>query len=256
MKATIDQSEATAIPQRYAAITTSTTHETTNFQNTIAALEAFSYTVSHDLRAPLRAIRGFAQALEEDYGTKLDESGKAYVDKIVQAAGRMDTMIQDVLQYSQAVSAGVAFEKIDIESTVDDIIEDLQRGTGKRATFHVERPMNRVLGSKCLLTQALLNLLSNSAKFTDPKRPAVIRISTTRTGGKVRVYVQDNGIGISPEFREHLFEPFRRGTAEYEGTGVGLSIVKKAVERMAGRLGFDSTPGQGTTFWIEVFAAD
>ena len=227
-----------------------------NLQNTVNALEAFSFSVSHDLRAPLRAIRGFAQALEEDYVEQLDDNAKTYVKKIVDAAGRMDTLIQDVLEYSKVVHSGAGFEPVVLQSMIEQIIDDLRNGRGRDAKFDVVQPLHLVLGSRCLLHQCLVNLMSNAVKFRAPNRNPMVRIFTRKTAAKVRIYVEDNGIGIQPQFRDQLFQPFRRESELYEGTGVGLSIVKKAVERMAGKIGFESVHGQGTTFWIELFSAD
>lgn len=227
-----------------------------NLQNTVNALEAFSFSVSHDLRAPLRAIRGFAQALEEDYVGQLDDNAKTYVKKIVDAAGRMDTLIQDVLEYSKVVHSGAGFEPVVLSSIISQVIEDLKNGRGRDALFEVKTPLHVVLGSRCLVQQCLMNLMSNAVKFTVEGQRPHIRIYTQKTAAKVRIYVVDNGIGIQPEFRDKIFQPFRRESIQYEGTGVGLSIVKKAVDRMAGKVGYDSESGKGTTFWIELFAAD
>ena len=226
-----------------------------NSENVLAALEAFSYTVSHDLRTPLRAIHGFAEALKEECSGALDGAGMEYVDRIVKAARRMDTLIEDILRYSQAVNSN-AFEPVPLQPLITQIIEDLRNGHSNSATFEIKTPLFAVLGSKCLVTQCLQNLISNAVKFTAPGQPAVVKISSARKGRKIRIVIEDNGIGISPEFCDQLFQPFHRESEGYEGTGVGLSIVKKAAERMAGRIGLESTPGKGTTFWIELFAAE
>ena len=254
VKALIEPHQGSERAVSFVKAATTSEIPTSYHRNAISALEAFCYTVSHDLRVPLRAIRGFAQALDEDYANALDANGKDYIERIIMATERMDALIQDVLQYSRLVNSGMAFEPVDLAPIIDIVIGDLSTER-RKYVFHVERPLHHAVGSKSLLHQCILNLLSNAVKFTDEGHPEV-RIWTEKIGAKVRLYVHDNGIGISEEFRDKLFQPFHRASQDYEGTGVGLSIVRNAVEKMGGRVGVESQSGNGAKFWIELSAAN
>jgi PAS domain S-box-containing protein len=222
-------------------------------------LEAFAHTVTHDLRAPLRAVEGFSQALREDLADGLVEDALAHAARIEAAAARMDALIADVLAYSEVGRRGPrAAVPVDLDRVLWNAVADLGRAiAAARAEVEVERPLGWVLGDPTLVRQAAENLLSNAVKFSAPGRPPRVRVRAERRGPALRLWIEDNGIGIEPRHGARVFEPFERlhGREAYEGTGVGLAIVRRAVERMGGGVGLESEPGAGSRFWIELPAA-
>lgn len=218
-------------------------------------MEAFTYSISHDLRAPLRAIRGFAQALSEDYAASLDATGRDYLERMGDGAERLDRLIQDLLQYSRLSRSTLSFEPIPLENTVQRVLQNLEpdiRATD--ALIEVQRPLSRVLGHEQTLEQVLINLLSNALKFVTPGVKPHIRIWSTEESETARLWIGDNGIGIAPEHYHRIFGVFERlhSNDAYPGTGIGLAIVAKAVARMGGQAGVESAVGQGSRFWIEL----
>jgi signal transduction histidine kinase len=227
---------------------------TTSLREAVAQMEEFSYTVSHDLRSPLRAMSGFAEALAQDYDASLDETGREYVSRIRRAAERMDRLTTDLLTYSRIARAEVQRIPTDVEKIVRSMLETYPDLQPPRADVHLETPFPLVLAHESSLTQALANLLTNATKFVRPgERPEITSRAESR-GNRVRIWVEDKGIGIPPAFQSSLFKMFERGPAHqsYEGTGVGLAIVRKAVEKMGGACGVESDGKSGSRFWIEL----
>jgi signal transduction histidine kinase len=220
-----------------------------------ADLEAFAYSVSHDLRAPLRAVSGMAGALRQDYGEKLGPEGHMYIDRINAASGKMDALIRDLLEYSRVSRAVVTPEPLDPRDVIDEakaaISVDLENA---HAEVQVAGTFPKVLANRTLLTQALMNLLSNAIKFVQPGVRPIVRVYARESMGAVRIAIQDNGIGIPREYQGKIFGIFERlhPANEYPGTGIGLAIVQKAIDRMHGALGLESEPGSGSLFWIEL----
>lgn len=220
-----------------------------------AELEAYASTVSHDLRAPLRAVQGFAQALLEDYGPVLGSEGSTYARSLAEAAQRMDGLIQDLLSYSRLSRASLELGEVSLRSVVEEARRQLAAEIESRgAEIFVSEPLPRVRGHWRTLAQVVANLLSNAMKFTAPGEPPRVDIRAEEEGGKARLWVIDRGIGIAPENFERIFRVFERlhGIETYGGTGIGLAIVKKGMERMGGACGVESEPGKGTKFWIEL----
>ena len=217
------------------------------------ALEAFAYTVSHDLRAPLRGVQGFSEALLEDYGDRLDETGLDYAHRIANAAGRMEGLIQDLLAYSRLSRVQILNQRVELPAAVAEAWEQV-RSAIPEARLRVEGPLPDVLAHRITLVQVLANLLSNAAKFVPPGVTPEVRVHAVTREGRVRLWVEDNGIGIAPEHQERIFNVFERlhGGETYPGTGIGLAIVRKGMERMGGLAGVDSRPGEGSRFWIEL----
>jgi PAS domain S-box-containing protein len=227
---------------------------TAKLQQTVTELEMFSYSISHDLRAPLRAMRSFAQILSRTTREKLDERSAEYVERIAMAAERMDRLIQDVLDYSRVGRGSIQLEPLDLESLVESVIREHPSLDPSKARVNIERPLERVLGHKASLTQCVSNLLTNGVKFVKPGMFPEVRVRTERRDARVRLWVEDNGIGIPEEYRDRIFGIFHRapGAEHYEGTGIGLAIVRRAIERMGGSAGVESKPGQGSKFWVEL----
>jgi len=221
-----------------------------------AALDAFAYSVSHEMRAPLRAMQGLVQALVADYIDQLDAVGQDYAGRIAAAAERMDTMIQDLLAYSRLSHADMRLQAADVGDVVQEALSLLEAEIQeKEAQVTVERPLLlQVLGHHATLVQVVENLVSNAVGFVAPDVQPQVRVSAEERGEWVRLWVEDKGIGIAPGHHERIFRIFERlhGIETYPGTGVGLAIVLRGMERMGGRVGVESEVGQGSRFWVEL----
>jgi PAS domain S-box-containing protein len=230
---------------------------TLHLQQMVMELEAFSYTISHDLRSPLRAMQGFAQAVGEDYGDKLDDQGRNYLERIQNAAERLDRLIQDLLAYTRISREEAPLVPLDLDRFVRDIVEHYPNLQAPGARIDIAGVLPRVMGREAALTQVISNLLGNAAKFVFPGKVPHICIRCEESGEKVRLWVEDNGIGIAPRDFERIFQMFIQVNALplYGGTGVGLAIVKKAVQTMQGSAGVESVEGQGSKFWVELHKA-
>lgn len=215
----------------------------------------FAYVVSHDLRAPLRAMQGFADALLEDYGDVLDETGLEYAERVVKASLRMDELIQDLLSYSRVTSTDIVLERVSVQNCLNKVLESLEESVAEsKAEIKVTSELPFVIGHGSTLVQILANLLTNSLKFVQKDIAPVIEIGCEPKNYTSKIWVQDNGIGIDRSLQEKIFEVFERlhGSEEYHGTGIGLAIVKKGMERLNGNCGVESEPGKGSRFWIEL----
>ncbi len=218
-----------------------------------AELEAFAYSVSHDLRAPLRAISGFSEALREDYGDRLDDPGRDYVNEVINAATRMNTLVQDLLDYGRVSRISLPLEAVNLAEIVTKAVAQLEERD--RALASVDVPASFVVKAHPqVLTQVLVNLLSNAFKFHEKSTVPEVRIGAEERDGMVRLTVRDNGIGIAPQHQDRIWNVFERlhDRETYPGTGIGLAIVKRAVIRMHGNYGLESDTGKGSTFWIEL----
>ena len=236
-----------------AKLETLVVERTAKLQETIAELQAFSYSVSHDLRAPLRSMQGFARILVDDYTDKLDEQGAGYLQQIIRSSARLDRLIQDVLSYSRVLHAKALVRPVALDRLVRDIITTYPNG--HKAEFHIQGKLPTVIGNEAFLTQCFSNLLGNASKFVAAGIIPRIEIGIEeREPSMVRVWVKDNGIGIARENHDRVFRMFERINlaSEYEGTGIGLTIVRKAAERMGAQVGFDSELGKGSRFWIQL----
>jgi PAS domain S-box-containing protein len=228
---------------------------TKQLRETIGELEGFSYSVSHDMRAPLRAMQGFASFLVDEYSGKLDAQGVHYLHQIKRSAARLDRLIQDVLSYTRILHAKLPMERVDMELLVRDIIDSFLNDRPIKAEIQIQGALPAVMGNDALLAQCVSNLLSNSAKFVSAGTTPQVKISAEAVGNDlVRLWFEDNGIGIAPEDHTRIFRLFERihPDVEYEGTGIGLTIVRKAIERMGGDVGVESKLGRGSKFWIQL----
>jgi PAS domain S-box-containing protein len=220
-----------------------------------AQLEAFAYTVSHDLKAPLRGIRGFAQALIEDYVDKLDGQARDYLRRIEEGAQRMQALIEDLLAHSQLSRAEFRLMTVDLGSVVEEALRSLDSEVkAGKAEISIKEPLPLVVAHHSALVQTVQNLLSNAIKFNQQGQPARVDVFAEEMGDKTRLYVQDHGIGIEERHFERIFQVFERlhGVETFSGTGIGLAIVRKAIERMGGTYGVESKLGSGSRFWIEL----
>jgi PAS domain S-box-containing protein len=222
-------------------------------------LEAFTYSVAHDLRTPLRALSGFSAALVEDYGDRLDETGRGYAGSIMAASERMAVLIDDLLVLSRVSRAGMNLEPVDLSAEAAAIAGELRSGDpGRQVRFTTEDGI-RVIADRSLIRTVLQNLLENAWKFTAHRDGAVIEFGRAAPEeGMVCCCVRDNGAGFDLAYAAKLFEPFERlhDAAEFPGTGIGLASVARIIERHGGRTWADGAVGQGATFYFTLAAAD
>jgi signal transduction histidine kinase len=224
---------------------------TAKLRQIVEELEAFSYSVSHDLRAPLRALEAYAEALVEETAN-LSPEARNYAEKIARSAQRMDHLTQDLLTYTRVSRDGVALDRIELGALLRDVVQTYPSILRWSPHIELREPLAAVLGHAPSLMQCFSNLLDNAFKFAAPGRVPCVVVSSECAGEIVRVSVADNGTGIEPQHHERIFGIFERATRNTEGTGIGLAIVRRAVERMGGRVGVISTPGAGATFWLEL----
>lgn len=225
---------------------------TEQLQDVIKELGTFAYSIAHDLRAPLRTIRGFGDLLQAESGEALSPDARSYLERIIRSANRMDALITDVLEYSRASRAELTIEPIDLGGVVREVLEALPASLTARAKIEVQPSLGVVRASHAALQQCLSNLITNALKFVRPEVQPEVVIRAEPTGPAIRLWVQDNGTGIAPENFDRIWGMLERLDSRFEGTGVGLSIVRRAVERMGGRVGLESELGQGSRFWIEL----
>ena len=225
---------------------------TAALQGLVSDLEAFSYTLVHDMRAPLRSISSFAELLAIDHTSQLDDEGRSYLERIRKAAARMDRLIIAIMNYSQLDRQKPELSPVDLHQLVQEIMESDPGFQHDKADIGIVGVLPFVRGNESLLSQCFVNLLHNAIKFVAPGVKPRIRISAQVEGDIARVDVTDNGIGIAPDAAERIFEPFRREHPGYDGTGIGLAIVRKVVACMEGRVGIEPAAGQGSRFWIEL----
>ena len=224
-------------------------------KETVGELEAFSYSVSHDMRAPLRAMQGYAEKLLEDYsGEVLDVEAQGYLSRISRAAVRLDRLIQDVLTYTKVLRGEAPMHPVDLERLITDLIDAYPEWQTPKAEVQIKGALPVITGNEALLTQCISNLISNGVKFVAPGvKPRVI-VRAEQMGSQTRIWFEDNGVGIASENHGRVFRLFERiyPTSQFEGTGAGLTIVRKAIERMNGQVGFESEFGKGSKFWIQL----
>ena len=215
-------------------------------------LESFSYSVSHDLRAPLRGIDGFSQALLEDYPDKLDEQGKEYLQRVRSATQRMGELIDDMLNLSRVTRSEMRCETVDLSTLARTFTAELQKTQpGRQVEFVITEGLN-VNGDARLLRVVLQNLLGNAWKFTGKKPKARIEFGVTRHEEKPVYYVRDDGVGFDMTYVGKLFAPFQRlhSAEEFPGTGIGLATVQRVILRHGGTIWAEGAVGKGATFYF------
>jgi PAS domain S-box-containing protein len=274
------------------------TERTARLQELVGELEHFSYTITHDMRAPLRAMRQFSELMRESCARCQHQEGTEFLRKIMTASSRMDRLITDALHYARVVRDELPLGEVDTGALVRGMLETYPEFQPSRAHIAVEGKLPVVLGNEAGLTQVFSNLLGNAVKFVKPGQKPEIRIRAEPQGGDglmdkgiagtqsasataspqpslnsprhseatagptiqpssapprwVRIWVEDQGIGIAQSMLPRVFDMFSRGNNQFEGTGIGLALVRKVTQRMGGRVGVESEAGKGSRFWVEL----
>ncbi len=284
--------QSAALQEHAAELEKKVQERTARLDETVTQLESFSYTVAHDLRAPIRTFKGYTEILLEDFAGEFPEKAREYLERMKRAAIGMDLLTRDLLQFSKISRQQVSAEPVNVSELVKEIVTHtpaLQRP----GALNVEQPLHPVIGNRTMLQQCLSNLLDNALKFVSADAPPRITLRSELQAARVaplmptasllpfqdptpdahapqsdfpieppprhgevnvRIYVEDHGIGIAPEHHRQVFGIFERiaGPRKFEGTGIGLAIVARAIHRMNGRCGVDSVLGKGSSFWLEL----
>jgi PAS domain S-box-containing protein len=227
-------------------------------------LDAFTYTVSHDLRAPLRSQQTFARQILLTDEARLSDEAKSLLRRTVATSARMDRLITDLLDYSRLSRADLKLVPVSTVTIVHELIGQLQRDPATAtANVIVREPLPWVLGNRLLLQMVFANLLDNAVKFVRPGQAPIVRVwaedvPPATPPAQARIWIEDNGIGVSAEHFKRVFQPFEtlNRAGSFEGTGIGLAIVKRTIDRLNGRVGLESTENVGSRFWIELPIAD
>ncbi len=225
---------------------------------TSESLKKVLYHVAHDLRAPLRTMEGFSSLLIQNYGSAFDETGRDYAQRIASAATRLDCLIRDLLEYGRISHAEVGTCEFNLEVCLEDALAQLAPEIKtKSAEVRADAPLPSVCTCPKMLELVFHHLLDNALKFVAPGAVPRIHIGAEQEGKTVRVWIKDRGIGIDPIYFDKIFRIFERlhPDERYSGTGIGLALVAKAVERMKGRIEVHSRRGEGSRFWLELPAA-
>ncbi|HYU91783.1 MAG TPA: ATP-binding protein [Gemmatimonadales bacterium] len=219
-------------------------------ENANQELESFSYSVSHDLRAPLRVIDGFSLALLEDYGTSLPREGQDLLARVRQQAQRMAQLIEDLLEFSRLGRKPLDVTSVDLAALVQAVVQELQQANADRTVAVTVAPLPPAMGDRALLRQVLTNLIGNAFKFTRQRPDAQVEIGFRDDNGERVYYVRDNGAGFDMQYASKLFGVFQRlhPAADFEGTGVGLALVQRIIHRHGGRVWGEGQVNEGATF--------
>jgi light-regulated signal transduction histidine kinase (bacteriophytochrome) len=220
-------------------------------------LEAFSYSVSHDLRAPLRAVDGFSRILLDRFSRQLPEEAQSLLKTVITSAHHMGHLIEDLLRLSRLSRQPLSMRPVDMTALAQEVIDDQRRQNADRHVEVVTAGLPDCVGDRALLKQVFVNLLSNAFKFTGKTEHAVVEVGRIQQDGNPVYFVKDNGAGFDMAYAQKLFGVFQRmhRTEEFEGTGVGLSIVQRIIHRHGGRIWAESEVGKGTTFYFTLRAS-
>jgi PAS domain S-box-containing protein len=229
---------------------------TAKLQELVGDLEHFSHTITHDMRAPLRALQGFASMMTEACAECRVQEPKEFLRRISVSGARMDALITDALSYSRAVRQELPLTLVDVGALLRGMLDSYPELQPSKATIAIEGEIPLVVGNEAGLTQCFSNLLGNAVKFVKPGQRPEVRIRAEPREGWVRIWVEDNGIGIPALMVPRVFDMFARGHTKYEGTGIGLALVRKVTERMGGNVGVESEDGKGSRFWLDLRPGD
>jgi PAS domain S-box-containing protein len=221
-------------------------------------LDAFTYSLAHDLRGPLRHIHGFANILMDDWNEKIDDEGKRFLGKIVKSSREMGVMVDDLLNFARLGRVELQRTLVDLSQMVEEVKHQLEPDIQGRSIQWEVGHLPTVAGDPALLRQVLVNLLSNAVKYTSKEQDAQIKVGSRNGGSEVTVFVRDNGAGFEMQYAEKLFRVFQwlHRAEEFEGTGVGLANVRRIIERHGGRIWAEGEPGKGATFYFSLPAKE
>lgn len=219
-------------------------------------LEAFSYSIAHDMRAPLRAMQSFARILQQDFGAQLNSESADCVRRIVSASERLDQLIRDALAYSQLSQVQLPLAPVNLSELLREILESYPEFQEPPTAVSVLSALPTVLGNAAALTQCLANLIDNGIKFSKPGESPRLEIWAEPCGSRIRIHIKDQGIGIDPAYHQKIFHMFYQHDPSYPGTGIGLVVVRKAAEKMKGNVGIESELGKGSDFYLELEVAE
>jgi light-regulated signal transduction histidine kinase (bacteriophytochrome) len=249
-----DRRTKAELERRIAERTAELASRTAQLEAANKELESFSYSVSHDLRAPLRAVDGFSRMLEEDYADKLDEEGKRILKTIREGGRKMGQLIDDLLAFSRLSRKRLATSEVDMCSFAQQVFAEMQanQSAGRARLGLVVDPMPPTCGDPVMLRQVWVNLLANGIKFSSPHHQPEVTAGAREDTDEAVYHVKDNGVGFDMRYYDKLFGVFQRlhREEEFPGTGVGLAIVQRVVARHGGRVWAESTPDQGATFYF------
>lgn len=228
---------------------------TANLREMLAELEQMSYCMVHEMRAPLRSMSSYAQLLLAQARERLTDEDKDFLQNFIASAERMDQLVRDSLNFNQALRVRCPLAPVDAEEALKDLIRSNDRFQPPRAEIRLAGSLPKALANKEALAQCFSRLLDNAVKFVESNRRPEIKIWAERRNGRVRLWFEDNGLGIAKDHQRRIFSMFHQIRAGYEGTGMGLAVVRKLVQRMGGAVGVESEEGSGSRFWIELKAA-
>jgi len=217
-------------------------------------LDAFSYSVSHDLRAPLRSIDGYVKILMEDYHDKIDDEGKRIMNIIINNTHKMGKLIDDLLAFSRLGRQNLIKVDLDINAIVDVLVVEIKSQQSNREIVIDVKPLLHTLGDNSMIKQVMVNLISNAVKYSGKKEKSIIEIGSYKQGEYNVFYVKDNGVGFEMEYYNKLFGVFQRlhDAHEFEGTGVGLAIVQRIITKHNGEIWAEGKVNQGATFYFSL----
>lgn len=251
----VRQREQTLLQRQAEQLEAAVFERTRQLEESVKSMEGFCYSIAHDLRAPLRAMSGLTTVLIEDYSPELDEEGRSVGDRITAAAKRMDRLIEELLAFGRLSNRELPLRAVDVAGAFKVAMHHLSAEIAdSQAQIDLKGPLGVVWANPTVVEQIASNLLGNALKFVGAGRTPMIRVWAEERGGDLRVWVEDNGIGISPAYHHKIFGLFERlhTDKQYRGTGIGLAIVQKGVERLGGKVGVESEHGKGSRFWIEL----
>jgi PAS domain S-box-containing protein len=244
-----------AIKQMNVTLERRVRERTIELQAANEALEAFSYSVSHDLRRPLASAQTIIRELAEKHGEMLGPDGASLLMRVAGLSGRLEAMIKDLLEFSRQSPASIELERLSLVLLATEVVGQVEREIGEGAAdFIIKEPLHWVLGRRSILFRVLVNLVRNAVTYVAPGVHPIVHIWDEDRGDRIRLYVEDNGIGIDPSQRRHVFE-LKSDADQPDAPRMGLAIVKMGIERLGGRVGVEPAPNRGSRFWIELRAA-
>ena len=243
---------AEAVPSRLEELERLLEQRTAELREARKELDDFSYSVSHDLRAPMRHIHGYTTIILEDYGSSLDPKCRQHFDTILASTNKMSAMLEDLTTFSRLARQELCLQEIILDTLLQDVVRSVTNDTSGRDIEWKIGVLPQIHGDAALMKQVFLNLLGNAVKFTQPREHATIGVGTVQVNGSTTIFVRDNGIGFDMKYADKLFTVFQRlhGHLNFKGRGMGLAIAKCILLKHGGRIWAEATPDKGATFYF------